>query len=235
MKTLLFVHGDKGGVGKSTYAALAVDYLLEKYETVTVVEGDRKIPDIAERFADVDNVTGILTDLARPDRAEDAVIKLFEEIERSGASEHVVVNTPASASSTIDSKADLLIPVAHEMGYQVLVVWMVGKGDISSRLAIESELCNQADRKIAVINEFLTSDSAWKAHSVHKEWIKSGGLEGVLPEITSRVAPVLLESKGRYSDLTLPEAGQTIVVRQSIKNWLKQSWHQAVAPLYEEI
>ena len=79
-KKLVIVHGDKGGVGKSTFAGLTVDYFLERTGKCVVVEGDKKIPDVAARFGGVPGVVGKIVDLARPDLSEEAIVALFSEI-----------------------------------------------------------------------------------------------------------------------------------------------------------
>ncbi len=43
MKKLFVVHGDKGGVGKSTFAFLHADFLLARHRQIVIVEGDKKI------------------------------------------------------------------------------------------------------------------------------------------------------------------------------------------------
>ena len=52
MKKLVIVHGDKGGVGKSTFSGLLADYFLQKFGHCVVVEGDRTIPDVAARYVE---------------------------------------------------------------------------------------------------------------------------------------------------------------------------------------
>ena len=126
-KKLILVHGDKGGVGKSTLASLIVDAALEAFGKVAVVEGDEKIDDVSSRFAGVQGVTGFMVDLARPDASEEAVIALFEELEGAGLPDLVVVNTPASASATLDRQAAVLVEAAHDMGYSVRMAGVPGE------------------------------------------------------------------------------------------------------------
>lgn len=82
MKTIMMVHGDKGGVGKSTYASLAADFVLHQFGKVAVVEGDAVAGDVGARFVNCSGASVIYVDLARPDMSEDAVVRLFTLIEQ---------------------------------------------------------------------------------------------------------------------------------------------------------
>ena len=176
-KNILIVHGDKGGIGKSTYAGLAIDYLIQLGEgDVIVIEGDKKIDDVSRRYQEVTGVTGMLVDLARPDFSEEAILGLFEEIERVGGN-HIVINLPASGSSTIDAQAEIIMPTVRSLGYEVYVAWLVGADEDSVTLAGESALCREADRKIAVLNEKEGNPEKfpWYQSRGRKEWLESGG------------------------------------------------------------
>lgn len=228
-RKLIISDGAKGGVGKSTVSALAVEYLLDRDGEVIVVEGDRTIPDVAERYSGVDGVIGVMASLARPDRREEAIIKMFEAIESLDSGADVVVNTPASASETIDVEAETVLAVAHEMGFNVHVGWVIADDEIGACLAGESALAAGADYRLAIMNERFQGERAWKGGAARKSWLKGGGAEITLPELTERAIEVLKASTGRIADLTTPEGGQSIVLRQVIKSWLYSKGAMAVA------
>ena len=223
-KKLFIVHGDKGGIGKSLFATAFTEFLLARFGQACVVEGDAKIPDVAKRFGDSPEVTGLLTNLARSDKAEEATVTLFEKLEALGdAAEMVVINTPGSASDTLDKNAHLFVPVAKVMGYDIHVAWMIADDMEGINLSTESTLCAQADHKIAVINAAKTSATSgpWHRSDARRAWIESGGHESVMPVLTDRAMALLRETQRRPLDLTTPESGQSIVIRQVFKNWLK--------------
>ena len=233
-KDILIVHGDKGGVGKSTYAGLAIDYLIQKGdESVIVIEGDKKIDDVARRYQGMAGVTGMIVDLARPDFSEEAILGLFEEIERAGG-KNVVINLPSGGSSTIDAQAEIVIPTVRSLGYEVYVAWLIGADEDSVTLAGESAMCREADRKIAILNEKEGNPEnfPWNQSGFRKEWLESGGLEGILPCLTERVAIKVRRIPGRYSNLERsPEL--VIAEKASVSRWVRKAWETAVAPLYE--
>ena len=228
MKKLFVVHGDKGGIGKSTFAFLHADFLLDRYGRIVIVEGDKKISDVADRFGAVPGIHGILANLARPDMAEEAIISLFEQIEGLGdAAGHVIVNTPGSVSDTLDKKADLFVPTARALGYEIHVAWMVGDDAAGIALSQTSALCADADRKVAIINAHKTDPKRgqWASSAARAAWMESGGLEAVLPALTDRAATILREHpRGRVLDLAKPEGGQTVVIQQVFHNWVRTAW-----------
>ena len=236
MKKLIISHGDKGGVGKSIYSMLATDYLLDAGQVVAVVEGDVEVGDVARRYDGVDSVTAFSVNLDKSGRdAENAIAVLFRHVEKMGC-ENVIINAPANAKKALDTNAEIIIPVAQDLGFEVCVAWMVGVEEASAEMSAKSVICEMADRKIAVVNRHDSehdADFAWFTRPAYKDaWIKGGGLTGEIPELASRVASKLKEHKGRsLASLAGPDSPLHIVDRQVIKNWLKKSWLSAVVPL----
>lgn len=235
-KKLILVHGDKGGVGKSTLAGLAIDYSITRYGQVAVVEGDEKINDVSSRFTGVQGVQGFMVDLARPDASEESVIALFDELEGAGLPDVVVVNTPASASSTLDRQAKVLVEAAHDMGYEVAVAWMLGPDDSSAALSAESMLCKLADRKVAIVNQRFGDGKrfSWTRHPARQAWKDSGGLESELAALTDRAITAVQERPGRYTDLASPGSALSIITRKYLGDWVRQAHEGPVAMLFQD-
>ncbi len=59
MKHLVISHGDKGGVGKSIFSMLAVEFGLFSGRNVAIVEGDTKIGDVKARYENVVSVLSV--------------------------------------------------------------------------------------------------------------------------------------------------------------------------------
>ena len=47
---IIFIHGDKGGVGKSQTAMTLTDYLLSRGQSVRPIDTDTRNPDFARMF-----------------------------------------------------------------------------------------------------------------------------------------------------------------------------------------
>lgn len=239
MKKLIISHGDKGGVGKSMFAMLATDYLLHQGHHVAVIEGDVEIGDVGKRYEGVESVTTLDVNLDKSGRdAENSITVLFRHIEKMSC-ENVIINVPANAKKALDTNAELILPVAQDLGFQVCVAWMVGIEEASAEMSAKSIICEMADRKIAVVNRHESeydADFFWFTQPEYKDaWIASGGLTGEIPELASRVAVKLKEHKGQsLVSLTRKDSSMPAVDRQSIRNWLIKSWQNAVIPLIQE-
>lgn len=240
-KQIIVVSGDKGGVGKSTAANLVIDYCLAHEQKVTLVEGDVNIADVAWRYQGVDGVTVLGLDLDKSGiDAQDAVNKLFTEIEQEGG-DVVVVNTPANVSKTLDAEAALIAEAAEALGYELRVIWMLGTGEEGARLSASSAICAVANRKIAVVNKGVSgyvddSQYAWFSEdgkAAREAWQASGGLEGTLAALTPRIAEFVRTMPGSYMSLTKPEAPLNVISRSGLWRWVQASWDQAVSKLVE--
>ena len=236
MKHLVISHGDKGGVGKSIFSMLAVEFGLFSGRNVAIVEGDTKIGDVKARYEDVVSVLSVNLDKSGKD-AENAIATLFSHLEVL-QSDLVVMNLPANSHKAIDAYAEIIAPVAQELGLQICVAWMIGRESSSATMANESAICQVADRKMAVVNRHESDydqDYYWFTVPQYKDaWIASGGLTGEIPELASRVGAKVKEYQGRsFASLAGPESPLFIVERQIIKNWLKKSWQESVIPLIE--
>ena len=188
------------------------------------------------RYENVVSVLSVNLDKSGKD-AENAIATLFGHLEALD-SDFVVMNAPANAHKALDSYAELIVPVARELGFKICVAWMVGRESSSATLANESAICQVADRKIAVVNRHESDydrDYYWFAVPQYKDaWIASGGLTGEIPELASRVGAKVKEYQGRsFASLAGPESPLFIVERQIIKNWLRKSWQESMIPLIE--
>jgi len=237
MKSLIISHGDKGGVGKSIFSMLAVEYGLYRERGVAIVEGDTQIGDVKARYENVVPVLSVNLDKSGKD-AENAIATLFGHLEAL-ESDFVVMNAPANAHKALDSHAELIGPVARELGFRICVAWMIGREASSATLANESTICQVADRRIAVVNRHESDydrDYYWFTVPQYREaWIASGGRTGEIPELASRVGAKVKEYQGQsFTSLAGRESPLFVVERQIIKHWLRKSWEGAVIPLIEE-
>ncbi len=235
MKKLILGHGDKGGVGKSTLISLCVDYALTR-GPVCVIEGDATIDDVAARYVGVAGVTGFGVDLSRPDASEEAVIGVFEALEREGLPDTVVINTPASASATLDRQASVFVDAARELGYLVHVGWMVGPDENSAALSSSSALCGLADRKVAILNARFGDPQKflWARHKARVAWLESGGLEAALPPLTDTAMHAVREHMGRYTDLATPGSPLSTITRKYVGDWCRKAFEGPVARLFAD-
>ncbi len=247
MKHLIVSHGEKGGVGKSTYASIVIEAALNNNKRIAVVDadprsGDVELSDVAARYADVENCQTVRLSLAKSGAdAADAVSALFEHIEQIDY-DFIVINSPPNAYASLEENADIIASVAHELGYEIGIGWLLGTEDVSAVMATQSRICKLADKKLAIINRHEgASDSrfSWFQKPQYRQaWLDSGGMEAEMPELAARVAGAVRDTlsdpayKG-WTMVKLASAGSPLpaINRTMLNAWLKKCIVQCVFPL----
>jgi RNase H-fold protein (predicted Holliday junction resolvase) len=221
MKKIIFVHGDKGGTGKSMISSILVDYYLKHDTDLLVIEADNTVPDVARRFAD--QISGVKVSL--DDDAENAISNMIEFVEKHN-NQRIIVNLPASAGETLDPLAsDLIQPAFEALDYEIDACFAIGKTSDSSELAeksLNTGLVSVATRRVAVLNGFFGEVESFDFSSANarKNWLKNNGDEVFLPRLHDRV--MKQTQTGAFSDyLTSNEL--TIANRILLKRWLEQA------------
>lgn len=227
MKQFVISTGDKGGVGKSTVTALLADYSLSHHTPATLIEGDVAIMDVAPRFKGVMPVYGV--DLAAGDSmTEERITSLGETLEGFQDEQNtILLNAPAGLSAAIDRAAPILRGLLDELGYQLVVVWVVGPDEASARMAGESQLLQVADRQIAAVNNPAgrgdAAGTSWVRGGYSKRWAKDGNKEVVIPSLAGVVMDRVRTLMAPYSAIRAGETEpkQSIVSRQYLAEWLR--------------
>jgi len=227
-KKVIFVHGEKGGSGKSVVSSVIVDYYINNNETVLLIEGDNSTPDVARRYADDDRVDCVQTSLGAKDPTA-AVANIINFV-GNGDYDRVVINLPSRAADTIDPLADELIKPAFEMlGYEIVVLFVVAEkidSPVQANESLKNGLVSIANQYIAVLNQKsdnVTVDNylwATNPDACRREWLQSGGLEAYLPHLHQRA--LQLVENGAYSDY-LTSNQINIAERILLKRWIDEA------------
>lgn len=226
MMRVIFMHGEKGGVGKSTMALPVLETAIELGLSPFLVEGDTGIPDVAARYRGV--VEGFQVPLARQDLAEEALGELVEQLEQKAGvlnGRPVVINLPAGAGATVDSKAALIRDVCDATGWELVVLYAMGPGlesPLAASKSLGTGLAGLADTRIAVPNLHLGEPTRWdwQKSPARQAWLESGGLEIQLPAMTPR-GMEKLRGAGPLGPLVRGEKeGLFIIDRSIVYRWL---------------
>ena len=221
MKKIFWVHGTKGGVGKSVSAAILTEYALRATGSATIVEADGSIPDVGRRFNNIEGVNAVSAPITDAKSIYAALAKL-EGID----AENVIINLPANAT-ILDTKASEIGEVINELEYDSRCLFVVGPGDDSARLAgesMEDGIVSICSSSVAIVNQFFGAeleDFAWFTSSARTDWLKSGKTEFMLPALEQRVTknPDYL-APGTLSFLATKESPLCITDRMLIRRWL---------------
>lgn len=216
-KKVVLVDGGKGGVGKSTVAAVIIDRLLADGHSPLVVEADGSVPDVAPRFDGRTRL--VMAPLSRGDATEDRVLDVFGRIMDS-PDELVVVNLPSGAGETLNEHADLIAAAVEDAGGELVHVWVVGAAQASAELAADSiaaGIAAVAHRLVAVVNAHGGDDVdryPWIHSEARGAWIDAGAAEIVLPRLPAAVRGAVPSG---YRD-ALPSLNA--IQRASLRRWL---------------
>lgn len=238
-QTIIFSHGDKGGVGKSVVAALLVDMSLQRFGKASLIDGDTTTPDVYGRYSNYSNVLSTVLTLNLAGDASTAIANLADWLENSNKKDHAVtvVNLPANASETLDGLADMLVPVCEDLGYDVAACYSIGKGaDAANSLkrSLDDGFLARLNpnRRMVVVPEFFgPRDSfVWFTRPEARSYIY---LQSAISRLEpTPVADLIFKTNGAFSDMEQrkPE-GFGVYHTHALRRWLKAS-HAALAPIF---
>lgn len=229
-------HGDKGGVGKSTIACLAIEAAREAGRPYRLVEGDRSMPDVAWRYAD-DNTAAI--SLNRVGDSESSLIALGDLISGTPSDQLIIVNLPAAAGETLEQHAAVIASIAAETGHEISISYSLDRSAMAAASltnSIKDGLIAYADRARVFLPIFVGSRSsfAWLKDPGYAAFVQRYG-DGAVIEMP-QIKPDQLRdkvfgaSKPFYDLVSSPGSGLSISERHVFKPWLVQAI-TAVAPL----
>jgi hypothetical protein len=162
------------------------------------------------------------------------MVALFNELEQITNEEHgpdtIIINLPAGASGTVDSRAEEIIaPVAEALGMEIVTLYAISPGREtvqSVEASVKNGLCGISHVKIAVINDYLGDGDRydWAQSSVREQWLADGGLEFRLPVLMPEIRDKCRNLGGTLFQLVSGEApGLTLVERSVVSRWLRQT------------
>lgn len=119
-RKLYFVHGDKGGIGKSLLANTIADELLKNGmgNKLVIVDSDTRNPDVSRMFPDIAVRINLFT--------HDGWGNLFDLIEEKQDGD-ILVNLPAQIGGMIPGEKDSLRSLLDENNMQLLVLFPIDR------------------------------------------------------------------------------------------------------------
>jgi hypothetical protein len=228
MKTVIFSHGDKGGVGKSTIAAVMVDRIVDRAGSCTIIDGDVKTSDLHNRYSGTKGVDAHVMQINYAGAASVAMNQLSELVEGSD-SEFVVINCPAAAGDTLDELAGLFREVCTMLDIRMAATYALGTKDECAGALAQSlknglmSFVDENDRM--VLYPIFQGDKAafpWEKDPARASYM---GKEGVFPSLEPKfVMQALEKTTGHLSDaIHRKDIGLTLYARVSIRHWLNDA------------
>ncbi|MBN3815222.1 P-loop NTPase [Paraburkholderia sp. Se-20369] len=208
-KPVIILHGDKGGVGKSTYACVLADWMLKREIPAALVDGDTRNPDVSRMFADSMPTTQAnlrihegwmdLVDftMAHPDRA-------------------VVISLPAGIGEELKREGGRFLQTIKMLERPLIMFWVI------NRLPDSVNLLNEAMKvmepgltgKVVVKNLFFGEAdkfSRWESSTTKQRFEQTGGVTITMPELHERTVDKLFAD----NDNIMPFSHAAVPVKEA--------------------
>lgn len=213
MKKLIFVHGDKGGVGKSTFARLLADY----YET----------KEVAWRGFDADNTNGHLyrfypaetTGLFIRDQASiDQILNALEDDDT-----HLLVDLGARSGEIIQDwmRQTGFLPLRQELGFTVTVAFVLSPIYDSTALLKECVEGLEAQANYVVVKNQIHGRkfSFYDQSKIRQHLQELGTVEIEMPELLRSTYLKVDEQDLSWQDAT-DAPGLRLADKQRVRQFL---------------
>ncbi|MGY8527634.1 nucleotide-binding protein [Paracidovorax citrulli] len=204
-KPVIVFHGDKGGVGKSTFASLFLDWMQKRQMPVALVDGDTRNPDVSRMFAD--SMPTVQANLRVHEGWMDLTDFMMEQTERT-----VAVSLPAGIGAELRKEGSRFLQTLTMLDRPLVMFWVINRLPDSVNLLNEAMqvLESGLSAKVVVKNLFFGDEdkfSRWDASETRKRFEKSGGKTIALSELHERTVDKLFaenESIMPFSTAAVP-------------------------------
>lgn len=186
MSRLILVHGDKGGVGKTTLARATLDYLYRKTRVPVVYDADNRNGQIYRFYKDVFPVKQIDINLRG---SFDEVLDKVAENKKSGTALNVFVDLPAQAGNSVDvALSELrLVDALDSIRARATLLFVIGRTtDSIQALQLAFDLFGAIADFVVVKNEFFGESERfvlYEGSPTHQTLVKNGAKEILVPPL----------------------------------------------------
>jgi hypothetical protein len=199
---VVFVGGNKGGVGKSLASMALIDYWLSQNpaKPVFLVDTDTSNPDVAHAYGKT--VPHYLPNITKRDGWIDLVDKLDEEDQRKSS---IVVNLASQSNQYWEQYGSILLKGLQAMKRPAICMWLINRQKDSLELLAEFRE-KAAGVKIHVVrNAYFGEEQKFELYNgneIRKEIEGAGGKSVTFPELADRITDRLYTKR-----MTVAEAG----------------------------
>ena len=190
-KGIYLVGGSKGGVGKSLVTMATVDYLLERGESVLLIESDTSNPDVWKAYKDTTE-----TELVDLDEA-DGWIQLVNVCD-SKPDSVVVINTAARNNKSISAYGETLSSTLDELKRKLITLWVINRQRDSLELLKEFMDAIPNTMVHVVRNAYFGEEKKFELYNGSKlrATVESrGGKSLTFPDLADRVSDDLYSKR----------------------------------------
>ncbi|CAK0764919.1 Chromosome partitioning protein ParA [Gammaproteobacteria bacterium] len=223
MSRLILVHGDKGGVGKSTLARATLDYLYRKNRIPVVYDADNRNGQLHRFYNDVFPVNQLNIDLRG---SFDEVLDKVAENKKSTSKANVFVDLPAQAGNSVEAALSelRLVEALDSIRARATLLFVIGRTtDSINALQIAFDLFGEIADFVVVKNEFFGDAdrfTLYGASETHKNLVKSGAKELLIPTLWGDTYDVV--DRLNLPFFKVAESDLPLSTKARVSSWLKK-------------
>jgi len=225
-RNIYLVGGSKGGVGKSMVTMATVDYLLERGESVLLIESDTSNPDTWKAYKDTTE-----TELLNLDEA-DGWIQLVNLCD-SKPDSVVVINTAARNNKSISAYGETLSSTLDELKRKLITLWVINRQRDSLELLKEYMDAIPNTTVHVVRNAYFGEEKKFELYNNSKlrATIEGrGGKSVTFPDLADRVSDELYSKRMSISvalkELPIGNRAELARWRAEVKKVLETIVHE---------
>lgn len=226
ISNIIFSHGDKGGVGKSTALIWLIENAISRGLDFGIIETDPKIPDVGDRYKNTHAVIYAPLEASGESDAMQGISRLFDAAVALDKS-LIFVNLPAAASMRLDPESGLIADALKDSGFSLRVAFVADDRNHSKSLlekSLSEGVMHFADENVVLLNaNFGGGDLAGCPVTKANTFGKDVSVV-VMPKVSDVAWKLVNKYAAPINDL-LPELS-------SLNAKILQRWiHQATEPL----
>ena len=214
---LYLVEGGKGGVGKSIFCMLLIDFLTKcKGRKILLIETDTSNPDVGKTFSNNDDVEVISLSL---DNA-DGWIELVNYVEAS--QRDIVINSAARSGEAIKKFSSTLTGSLEELQRKLITFWLINRQRDSVELL--KKYMDVVPGELHVVrNNFFGEPHKFELFNNSKTKIEAEmrGATIDMPDLADRVADDFYSQR-----FSVAKAAEEMPIgnRAELKRWRSRGW-----------
>jgi len=217
MSVYLF-HGDKGGVGKSMFAATFMEYLLSRDLSVALVAGDQRNGDVARLYKDT--VATIIPNL----RERSGWLEVADLL-NDKPSNDVMIVLPGNIGGEFTTEGEFLRDVLNDLKRSLVTFFVMNRSaDSVNLLRVFAEKFSDLGKIVAVRNLFFgESDrfTRWNDSKTRAALLKSGTKELDFEELLDSVVD---DSFSAHPPRRFTDTELTYAKKLTLRRWLDRNF-----------
>ncbi len=223
-KRVVIITGDKGGVGKSTFARGLLQLYINRGLNCLAYDSDKSNSQLYRHYNSAGSGVNLI-DIFTRGGADDLMIDLDSKRPRLA-----LVDLPAQARTFFeDFEKDLgVFDAVKSLGYQITMVSVVSRvKDSVNVLRLLFDYCGHQTNYVVVKNLFHTAGDETKFEcyddsETRKSVLESGGVEILMPDLFYKAYDFIDRKNMSFGEvLTTNDPEVNIAIRSRIAAWMK--------------